>query len=159
MGHESSATKEHILADCAAARALAPETFPADLPATESGAPDWYRFEHEAWAIGEQVRHCLLRQPQLKRDAAVQRAIVDVIHCGNLRRGRQSFVMLLGYKAAQEWAPVIASYLDDPDVCGHTLDTLLKMRVPGYAVQVEPLLASKYTWIRNLARKYRERYP
>jgi hypothetical protein len=156
----ADSVRERILDACSAALALAPDSYPEDLTTTESltGAPGWYPFEHKAWSIGEDVRQWLLRQPKLKRDPSIQQAIINVIRCVNLRRGRQSFVMLVGFTAAQGWAPTIAEYLDDPDIYGHALDTLLKMRAPGYAARVQPLLASKFTWIRNLARKYMERY-
>ena len=51
--------------------------------------------------------------------------------CRNLRRGRQSFIMLLGFKAAEPFAGEIAHDLRDRDVDGHVLDTPLKMRAPG----------------------------
>lgn len=157
--------KEHVFAVCAAALALAPESFPPDLPPSEfsirigSDAPERYPFEGAVWAMGEDLRHYLLQHPKLKRDPDVQRAITEVVRCRNLRRGRESFVMLLGYTAAQAWAPLMVECLADDDISGHALDTLVKMRVPGYATQVEHLLTSQYTWVRNLARKYVERYP
>ena len=36
---------------------------------------------------------------------------------------------------------------------------VLKMRVPGFAPQVQPLLESEHTWIRKLAKRYLSRYP
>ena len=67
--------------------------------------------------------------------------------------------MLLGFKRASGFADEIARWLSDPDVAGHALDTLLKMRVAGYASEAEALLKSEHAWIRNKAKTYLERYP
>ena len=76
----------------------------------------------------------------------------------NLRRGRQSFVMALGFTGAAHLAPRVARFLADPDVDGQVIDTLLKMRAPGFVAAVRPLLTDTHAWIRNLAKKYVARY-
>ncbi len=153
--------KEKVIAACDRALSFAPSEYPPDLPSSEEllGAPEWYSFEGRVWEIGEHIRSQLQSNPNLKADMGILNKIISVIQCRNLRRGRQSFVLLLGFKGANNYADEIAHFLNDPDVAGHALDALLKMRVAGYASRVEALLESKQTWIRNKAKTYLERYP
>src|SRR5215208_530338 len=145
---------------CAKARALAPAEYPPDLPTTPllAGAPAWYPFEHEAWGTGEVIRQSLRAAPALKRDASVRQAIVEVAGCRNLRRGRQPFVLALGFVGARDHAPALAELLSDPDVGGQAVDTLIKMRAAGYEARVAPLLRARHAWIRTVARRYVERF-
>ena len=153
-------TSDAIIAACAAAKSLAPADFPTDLAPDRftSGAPAWYSFEHAAWRVGETIRLSFQATPRLKRDPRVVDAVVDVIRCRNLRRGRQSFVIALGFTCAARCAPTIVEYLGDPDLAGQVVDTLLKMRAAGCAEAVSRLLDTPHAWIRNLARRYLDRY-
>jgi hypothetical protein len=154
-------SKEEILAACEKALSLAPREYPPTLPPSRElfGASDWYPFEHEAWHIGEKIRQAFVAKPSIRKDREIIQRVLQVALCRNLRRGRQSFIMLLGFVAAKPFADNLAPYLQDKDVAGHVLDTLLKMRVPEFATEVSPLLKADQTWIRNLAKKYLERYP
>ena len=156
--HETPAA---IVAACQAARALAPASFPPDLPPDPliPNVPAWYEFEREAWAIGETIRHSLKTNPKLKKDPSVIRAILEVVQDRHLRRGRQSFVMLLGFTGASTHAPLLVSLISDPDIDGHVIDTLLKMRAAGYAPQVAKFITHTQAWVRRLAKRYVERYP
>jgi hypothetical protein len=149
-----------IRAACQKARALAPTDYPPDLPAKPEllGAPDWYPFEHTVWALGEDVRQALTRAPSLRRDVALLGSIAEVLDTVNLRRGRQSFAMALGFKGAAPLAPRLAEHLSDGDLRGHIVQALLKIGAPGFASAVAPLLNDKQTWIRRLARTYLARY-
>jgi hypothetical protein len=66
--------------------------------------------------------------------------------------------MALGFAAARRYADALASFLNDPDVDGQVLDTLIKMKAPGYARQASSLLHSDKVWIRRLAKKFVDRY-
>ncbi len=140
---------------------LAPLEFPEDLSSKKEllGNSEWYDFEYKAWKIGENIRQFLLQNPKLKKDKNILNKILEVIKTVNLRRGRQSFVLLLGFVGAKSFAPEIVSFLDDKDIDGYILDTLLKMKAEGFAEKVKPLLNSEATWIRKLAKKYCERFP
>jgi hypothetical protein len=153
------AVAEEIIAAAKDALRLSPAEFPGDQPLNKiSGQPEWHSFEHGCWKLGEFIRQKLLKAPRLREDRRLVGAILDVIDQRNLRRGRQSFVMLLGSVKAAHVAPRIARWAGDPDIAGHVVDTLLKMRVPGYADVVRPHVSSKYTWIRRKAKTYMERY-
>ena len=152
-------TPEAIVAACLAVKALAPRDYPADLPNSDiTGAPAWHAFEHEAWATGENVRQSFQAYPRLKNDSAALHAVLDVIRYRNLRRGRESFVMALGFTGAAMHAPALAELIDDPDLSGHVVDTLLKMRAAGYSSQVSPLTKHQRAWVRRLAQRYVARF-
>jgi hypothetical protein len=153
-------TAESVLAACAVAKAMAPAAIPPTLPPDPSisFAPGWHSFERPAWEVGEQVRQAFNAYPKLKKVAELQEAVLDVATYRNLRRGRQSFVMALGFVGAAGHAPTLAPLLHDPDVDGQVVDCLLKMRAPGFASQVSILLSHNQAWVRRLAHRYIERY-
>lgn len=140
---------------------LTPLDFPEDLPRKKELLENfaWYDFEIKVWELGENIRHLFLQNPKLKNDKDVLNKILKVIKTTNLRRGRQSFVLLLGFVGAKSFAPEIALFVADKDINGQVLDTLLKMKAKGYTDKIKPLINSDVTWIRNLAKKYCERYP
>ncbi|MGB9474038.1 MAG: hypothetical protein WCE87_03095 [Candidatus Udaeobacter sp.] len=153
-------SEQDILVACEKAIRLAPTEFPDTLPASKEllGSPEWYPFELEAWPIGESVRTAFVRSPRLKKRQNVLAKVADVATYRNLRRGRQSFVMALGFVAACQYAGRLAVFLSDPDVDGQVLDTLIKMKAPGHAREVTLMLQSDKAWIRRLATKYLDRY-
>ncbi|MGH2397835.1 MAG: hypothetical protein ACRDFW_12835, partial [bacterium] len=100
-----------------------------------------------------------VKHPNLKRRPRVLSKVFEVAICRNLRRGRQSFVMALGFVSARPYAGALAPSLADPDVDGQVIYTLIKMKAPGFAQLVTPLLNSDETWIRRLAKRYIDRFP
>jgi hypothetical protein len=163
MDSDIPASAAEIIEACEQGLGLAPIEYPPDLPALNApkalrGLPQWHSFEHEAWGIGERIRRAFVQNPKLKKNAAALEKVLEVAGCRNLRRGRQSFIMALGFVDAREHAKALSPFLRDPDVDGHVLYTLIKMRAPGFVPEVEPLLQSDKTWKRNLAKKYLSRY-
>ena len=70
-----------------------------DLPFMEL-APDvhdWYMFEHEIWEIGEEIRQLIFYSKKVLTDSQIAR-IINICLDEKAKRGRQSFVMLLGKK-------------------------------------------------------------
>lgn len=133
------------------AEALIPEENLSDLPFMEL-APDvhdWYMFEHELWEVGEDIRQFLLENKNKLNVSQIER-IVKICLDKRAKRGRQSFVMLLG----SEYAEQIASLIYDYDVDGQVIDTLYKMGATGYSDLIEPFLTHNRTWIRNEAKRY-----
>ena len=119
---------------------------------------EWREHEHRIWKFGEDIRQLLAQSTALRKDTDLQHNYMKVIKNRNGGRGRQSFVMLLGYKSCQSHATSLAEELDDPDIDGHVIYTLLKMRADGFRREIEPFRSHKVTWIRNKARQYCERY-
>ena len=142
------------------AEATIPRELMSDLPHGKytSGAPEWYSFEHSIWAIGEDIRQLLLKSQSLRKDVEIQRSILRIATDPKAKRGRQSFIMLLGYVTCAHFAPQMADQLLDPQVCGHAIDTLTKMKCADYADAIEPFTRDETTWIRTKAKQYMERY-
>lgn len=147
-------TADEICHHCHRAINMGPREVLANLPATADGVPQWHSFEHVIWQLGETIRQELAANTRLRRDPDVQECLLSVAETPALRRGRQPFVMILGFRAAASHAPRIAKLLADPDVNGQALDTLLKLRATGYDEQVRPLLNSPYLWVRRCAKRY-----
>jgi hypothetical protein len=160
MNFDVPASADEILEVCEKALSLAPALYPPTLPPFKEfpEVPDWDSFEHEAWGIGESVRRSFVQHPKFKKNDDLLNKVVEVAVCRNLRRGRQSFIMALGFVAARQHAKTLSRFLNDPDVDGQVVYTLIKMKAPGFIPEVEPLLQSDKTWIRNLAKKYLGRY-
>jgi len=154
-------SEKEILAACEKAIRLAPAEFQPTLRESKEllGAPEWYPFELEAWPIGESVRKAFSRNPKLRKREVLLSKVVEVATCRNLRRGRQSFIMALGFVSARPYAEHLGAFLDDPDVDGHVLRTLLKMRAPGFARDAKLLLHSDKSWKRRWAKKYLDQHP
>jgi hypothetical protein len=162
--HPIPTSEEEVIAACEFALGLAPPEWLPDLPALGGllaplGLPQLHPFENEAWAIGESIRQAFVQSPRFKKKAALIGKVVEVATHRNLRRGRQSFVMAIGFVAAREFSEMLVPLLDDSDVNGQVVYTLLKMKATGYAHAVSALLQSDEVWKQRLARKYIGRYP
>ena len=157
MGREQFDNKLNELLSIA--ESMIPDEILPDLPFMES-APDvhdWYDFEHELWGKGEEIRQYILRGKKRPNTKQVER-IVSICMDKRAKRGRESFVMLLGKKCYVNYAEKIATLLNDSDVDGHAIDTLYKMGADGYISQIKPFINHNRTWIRNKAKKYLEKY-
>ena len=118
---------------------------------------DWYRFEHDLWDKGERIRELILNSKKKPNSDQIKR-ICDICTNPFARRGRQSFVMLLGKKCYAQYASVIVPFLSDDDIDGYVVDTLYKMGTPDYTSRIQPLTKHKRTWIRIIAKKYIDKY-
>ena len=81
------------------AEALIPKENLPDLPYMDL-APDvhdWYEFEHKLWEIGEEIRQFISENRNKLNKNQIDR-IVSICLDKKAKRGRQSFVMLLGKK-------------------------------------------------------------
>ena len=67
-------------------------------------------------------------------------------------------MMLLGKVKYREQAQALISLLEDEDVDGQVIDTLYKMRANGYVSLMTPFLKHKKMWIRNIAKKYVQKF-
>lgn len=152
-GESRSQVRDRIVELVAEAEAAIPNGQVPDPQPSE-----WHPFEHTIWARGELIRQEILKQKGLREDRGLQEAFGRVACNRMARRGRQSFVLLLGFKCCAAQAPGIAGQLDDPDVAGHAVDTLLKMRVPVYTRQIQPLTSAEAAWVRKKAKQYVARY-
>ena len=141
----------------------AEEIIPAEilpnLPAMECApdVSDWYEFEGDLWKIGEEIRQCVGEYGLVFNNDQVRR-IIKLCLDKRAKRGRQSFVMLLGRKVYHEYADEIIALLNDEDVDGQVIDTVCKMQAGQYVDWIKPFLNHRRTWIRNAAKKYVKKF-
>ena len=136
-----------------------PDTELPDLPYMKE-APDvheWYIFEHEIWDIGEEIRQLVVKHKKKFTEEQITR-IISICLDKRVKRGRQSFVMLLGKKVYSDFSKSIISLLNDEDVDGQVIYTLYKMQAGHYVDLVTPFTKHKRPWIRNEAKRYVQKY-
>ena len=141
------------------AEGLIPTEELPDLPFMEL-APDvhdWYKFEHQLWDVGEEIRQFLSKNKNKLNENQIER-ILEICLDKRAKRGRQSFVMLLGRKIYCSYADRIVTLLNDGDVDGQVIDSLYKMGANEYVELIKPFLTHKQTWIRNEAKRYIKKY-
>ncbi len=138
---------------------LIPEENLPDLPYMKLAPTvhDWYDFEHELWGIGEEIRQFVSKYNKRFNKDQIDR-IINICLNKKAKRGRQSFVMLLGRKMYRDYAEKIVSILSDEDVNGHVINTIYKMQAEQYVELIKPFLSYNRTWIRNEAKKYLKKY-
>ncbi len=130
-----------------------------DLPFMESvpDVHDWYPFEHELWGIGEEIRQLILEGKKAPKQSQIER-IMNICLDERAKRGRQSFVLLLGKKVYQKYSDKLAPLLNSDDVDGHVIDTLYKMQAGEYVDLILPFMNHKRTWIKNAAKRYVQKF-
>jgi hypothetical protein len=68
------------------------------------GLPQSRAFEWDNWPIAGSNRRAFGQFPKLKKGAALVGKVVEVATHRNPRRGRQSFVMAMGFVDASQYA-------------------------------------------------------
>ena len=131
-----------------------PDLPPKDFP----GIPEYHSFENDVWSYGEEIRPLLTKHPELRVDTEIQERILKICLNKNAKRGRQSFIMLIGNLKFSNYAQEISTQINDPFVSGHVISTLTKMKKAGFYREVSPFLESKITWVRKEAKKYCDIY-
>ena len=125
--------------------------------APERGQPGeivWYQYESLLWTLGESARRLLQRLRPLRRERLFWQAAEALVEHAPYGKGRESWVMLLGQYGSAERVPVLLRLLEDPEVLGHALYALRRLRAPEGRVAAERLLEAPRAWIRQEARKY-----
>ena len=118
---------------------------------------EWYQFEYQLWNVGEKIRLLTAEHKKELNELQVKR-IIEICLDQKAKRGRQSFILLLGKKCYCTFADEIIDLIDDDDVGGHVIATIRKMQVGQYVDKVKPFLDHKQTWIRNEAKKYIQKF-
>lgn len=141
------------------AERLIPKKSLPDLPYMELAPTvhDWYDFEHELWELGEEIRQLILSERK-ELNAEQTDRICRICENVKAKRGRQSFVMLLGKKRFLTYADRIAHILPDDDIDGHIISTLYKMGASQYVDLIKPYADHRITWIKNEAKRYIQKY-
>lgn len=156
----SEATKSLILKKIKRAQGLIPKQLEPDLPPTQllPDVAEWHSYEHEIWKLGAEIRQLIATCPSLRNDEELNTKIVSICLNPNTKRGRQSFIMLLGYKQHSNFAPDLIAQVTDGHVTGHILDTISKMKISGYSHIMRQYTDHETTWIKNVAKRYLTQY-
>ena len=159
ISYDQAALNSEINDLLAETEATIPREMATDLPYMKQfpDVHEWHDFELKIWDMGEKIRQ-LIFSSKATFDQGQIRRIVDICLDKRAKRGRQSFVMLLGKAKYCEYAHALIPLLEDEDVNGHVIDTLYKMRANGYVSLITPFLKHKRTWIRNTAKKYVQKF-
>jgi len=119
------------------------------------GAADWHGYEMRIWELSEAIREYLKRKRTLRGQCEILDAIADVVKEPRFGKGRQNFVLILAQYGGSSYASTIAWALDDPEIMGHAVKALAKLREPGYSERIEEILKhSRVGWIRSAAKSY-----
>ena len=138
------------------AESITPKEFEDDLPmmADVPDVPEWHDYEHKIWRIGEQIRHVLIDHKSLRKDKLITDRILKFCLNKNSKRGRESFIMLLGYKHNQHLAGELIGLINDKYVYGHVIGTINKIKIEGFEKEIGQHLNDNRTWIRKASEKY-----
>ena len=139
--------------------ALIPTTVLPALPFMKQAPTvhDWYDFEHRLWELGEEIRQLTVTENKALSAEHIE-TICRICSDPKAKRGRESFVMLMGKKRYSDYASRLATLLTDGDVNGHVISTLNKMGASQYVEEIKPYTAHATSWIRNEAKKYVKKY-
>ncbi|MBQ4062016.1 MAG: hypothetical protein IJD14_04105 [Christensenellaceae bacterium] len=138
---------------------MIPDQMLPDLPYMKL-APhvhEWYAFESKLWSVGEEIRQTIQEYKMTFNKEQTDR-IIKICLDKKAKRGRQSFIMLLGKKAYGQYSNELISVLNDADVDGHVIYTVYKMQEGQYIEEIKSFLNHKNTWIKNEAKKYVEKF-
>ncbi|WP_299438312.1 hypothetical protein [uncultured Aquimarina sp.] len=152
--------KEKILELIKKAESLTPKKVEMDLEPIDGfpDVPNWHKYESDIWRIGEEIRQIIITKKTLRKDEEINDLIIKFCLNKNSKRGRQSFILLLGYKHLSKYASQLINMINDKFVNGQIIDTVYKMQAVGFEKEIRPFLTDKHIWIRKLAIKYIEKY-
>ena len=158
--------KQKIVEMVQEAETLIPAVMEPDLPPQLMGGkellpgiPARHEYESMVWDLGEKIRQLIKSCPALQNDEELYSKFLPICLNRNAKRGRQSFIMLFGYKRFTIYAKDLATQIDDTFVEGHIIDVILKMKAPGYENMMEHYVNHKNTWMRNTAKMYLAKAP
>tara|TARA_R110002049_G_scaffold24461_1_gene86719 strand:+ start:122 stop:592 length:471 start_codon:yes stop_codon:yes gene_type:complete len=152
--------KEKVLALIKKAENLIPLKMEKDLKPLNGipNIPDWHNYETNIWRIGEEIRQIIAANKVLRKDAEINNLILNICLNKNSKRGRQSFILLLGYKHLSEHSRELIKMINDNSVDGHIIDTIYKMQSAEFVKEIRPFKTNQQAWIRKIASKYLEKY-
>jgi hypothetical protein len=123
-----------------------------------AGGPDWLGCESATWQLSEKIRFFLKERRDLGKTGALMDAIETIIADRRYQKGRQNFVLIMGAYGSDRYVETLKELIDDPDVVGHVVNALIKLKVAGCDEAMTHIAqASEYAWIRTAAKTYLKR--
>lgn len=115
----------------------------------------WRSYEMRLWELSEYVRRYLRMNRNIRGRCDILDLIASITADRSLGKGRQNFILVLGQYGGEAYADVLGALLSDPDVFGHAVKALTRMKTPNYIERIKAILSeSRVGWIRAAAKKY-----
>lgn len=114
----------------------------------------WHDYELKIWKLGEDLRILFKKDKKLKNSILIQQNIEKIALNKKYGKGRESFVLLIGEIKAISCIQTLVELLTDPEVRGHAIISLTKLRAKGMENEINQIFLSSKGWIKNAAKKY-----
>lgn len=118
-------------------------------------APVWRGYEMRLWELSEHVRRYLMANRRIRGRCNILNNIASITTDRRLGKGRQNFIIILGQYGGDAYTDELGALLLDPDVLGHAVKALTRLKAPNYVDRIKVILSeSKAGWIKAAAKKY-----
>ncbi|WP_353115080.1 HEAT repeat domain-containing protein [Microbacterium sp.] len=97
------------------------------------------------WTVGNAL--------EVLADDAFFDELVDLVQDRSFGRAREMVVLGLGRSKRREAVDVLLGLVDDPDVDGHAIKALSKLKAPAARAAFEEKLDADRAWVRSAARQ------
>jgi HEAT repeat protein len=104
-----------------------------------------------AWAVGNAL--------EVLADDSMFPELVELASDSRYGRARQMIVLALGKSKRPEAVQVLMGLVDDPEVDGHAISALAKLKAPAAREAFESKLDDERAWVRREARKALTKLP
>lgn len=104
-------------------------------------------------AFGTGLRWTIGNALEVLFDDANFEALADLARDERYGKARQMIVLGLGKSRRPESVDVLLALVDDPDVDGHAVKALARLRAPKSRAALEGKLTDERAWVRSEARK------
>jgi hypothetical protein len=121
-------------------------------------APDWLSFELKIWELGELLRLFIREKKDWRGKSVILDAVEKILKEKKYGKGRQTFALLLGDFGKGEYGEALGSVLDQADVYGHAIDSLLKAKIGNFIEEIKKISEIEKGWIRKSAKKYLKQF-
>jgi hypothetical protein len=120
--------------------------------------PEWDIYERKIWKNGEIIRQLFSESKGLLKDQALTSRIMSICINRKSKRGRQSFILLLGNTDCEMYADKLITELEDKFVYGQIIMCIYKMKSGKYVDKIKSFCEVEETWVKNIAKKYVLKY-
>jgi len=121
-------------------------------------APDWSSFELKIWELGELLRLFLRKKKNWRGKNIILDAVENILKEKKYGKGRQTFALLLGDFGQGEYGESLGKVLDQADVYGHAIESLIKAKKGNFIEEIKKISEIEKGWIRKSAKKYLKQF-
>jgi HEAT repeat protein len=121
--------------------------------ATRPMIEEFRRVDESVDPAGTGLRWTIGNALDVLADDSCFEELVGLVHERDFGKARQMVVLGLGKSKRPEAAQVLLGLVDDPDVDGHAVKALAKLKSPAARAALERKLDDSRAWVRGEARK------